>query len=280
MHPPHHISHTPHKPPKPSNHLSRGTKPRDIKPHQNTTTRPTHTNTMGGRTKRLPNIINSLSRCIEKTCMSTPTPPLTTKAKIQGGFLPRKQQKIWKHQIKIYHGARKAIRAACQHPHTHLQNHPDITSLTLLTNLDIPTFPTNPTEYTQWIEKIANIRQKVKLEAHKIIPKKTVINCKNVITKYKALLNIKPKTIHKKIFHPTIESSLDCIQNSKGDILTRPQDIANEIYSTQQTSFQRQIPLCSDTTDHPSNCQCAICKYSWHTHNGIILDKKILTPHP
>ena len=210
--------------------------------------------------------------------MTTPTPPLTTRAKIQGGFLPRKQQKIWKHQIKVYHGVRKAIRAAYQHPHTHLHNHPDITSLTLLNNSNMSNLPTNPTKHTQWIEKITHIGRKTKIEAHKILVKQTAINYKTAITKYRALLNIKSKTIYKKIFHPTIESSLDCIRNSKGDILTKPQDIANEIYSTQQIiSFQRQIPLCSDTTDHPSSCQCAIRKYPWHTHDGIILEKK--RPH-
>jgi hypothetical protein len=121
--------------------------------------------------------------------------------------------------------------------------------------------PTNPTEHTQWVEQIANIGRKVKIETHKIIIKQITIKCKIAITKYRALLNIKPKTIHKKIFHPTIESSLDCIQNSKGDIPTKPEDIANEIYYTQQTSFQRQTPLCSDSINHPNTCQCEIRKY-------------------
>jgi hypothetical protein len=123
--------------------------------------------------------------------------------------------------------------------------------------------------------EIANIGRKAKIEAHKIIIKQTTINCKIAITKYRALFNIKPKTIHKKIFHPTIKSSLDCIQNSKGDILTKPEDIANEIYYRQQASFQRQTPFCNtDSIDHPSTCQCEIRKYPWHTHNGIILDKR------
>ena len=139
------------------------------------------------------------------------TPPFTTRAKIQGGFLPKKQQKIWKHQIKIYHGVRKAIRAACQYSHTHLQNHPNMTSLTLLNNSNILIIPINPTEHLQWIEKIANIGRKTKIEAHKIIVKQTAINCKTAITKYRTLFNIKPKIIYKQIFHPTIESSLDCI---------------------------------------------------------------------
>lgn len=206
--------------------------------------------------------------------MTTPTPPHSIRAKIQGGFLLRKQQKLWKHHLKIYHGTRKAIRTACQHSHTNLQNHPDIQPLILLHNLNHPPLPTNPTEQAQWIDKIANIGQKTKIEAHKIIVKQTTANCKTAITKYRALLNIKPKTIHKTIFYPIIDSSLDCIQNAQGEILTKPQDIANEIYYTQQTSFQRQIPLCSDPINHPNTCQCAISKYLWHTQNDILLDKR------
>ena len=38
-------------------------------------------------------ITNSLSQCIEQTCMAPPTPPLPNRVKSQGGFLPRTQQK-------------------------------------------------------------------------------------------------------------------------------------------------------------------------------------------
>jgi hypothetical protein len=54
-------------------------------------------------------IIKSLSNCIEQTCMSQPTPPLPHRAKLQGGFLPRQQQKIWKSHLKVHHNIRKAI---------------------------------------------------------------------------------------------------------------------------------------------------------------------------
>ena len=90
-------------------------------------------------------IINSLSTCIEQTCMTHPKPPLPNRVKIQGGFLPRTQQKLWKHQLKIHHGARKAIHAACQNPHAHLHNHPNIKALQLIKNINIPPLPTNPT---------------------------------------------------------------------------------------------------------------------------------------
>ena len=50
--------------------------------------------------------------------------------------------------------------------------------------------------------------------------------------------------------------------------------MAKEIYHTQKTTFQRQAPLCDDITDHPQTCMCAIRKYPWHTHQGIILEKR------
>ena len=112
------------------------------------------------------------------------------------------------------------------------------------------------------------------MEAHKIITKQTSINCRLAITKYRTLLNTKPKTIHKKIFQPTTLNSLDCLQNSQGNILTNPTEIANEIFRIQQTSFKKQAPLCDNTTDHPTTCMCAVRKYPWHTQNGFILDKR------
>ena len=86
-------------------------------------------------------IINSLSSCVEQTCMTKPTPPLPNRAKIQGGFLPRKQQKIWKSHLKTHHSIRKAIHAACHYHHTQLHNHPDIKYLHSLHNANIPPSP-------------------------------------------------------------------------------------------------------------------------------------------
>jgi hypothetical protein len=219
-------------------------------------------------------IISSLSTCIEQTCMSHPTPPLPHRAKLQGGFLPRQQQKIWKSHLKTYHNIRKAIHVACNYPHTQLQNHLDITSLLSPLKIHIPPLPTNHTEQTQWIETLATIGKTAKNEAYKFTAKQSMLNIKAAIKKSRTLLNTKPKSIHKKIFQPTTENSLDCIQNPNGNILTNPSDIAHEIYRTQKSSFQRQAPNCEDTIDHPETCTCAIRKYPWHTQDGIILEKK------
>jgi hypothetical protein len=206
--------------------------------------------------------------------MTQPSPPLSNRAKIQGGFFPRKQQKIWKSHLKIHHSIRKAIHIVCQYHHTQLHNHSDIKTLLSFHNVSTPPLPTNPTAHKQWIEDLAHIGKTAKTDAYKITAKQTTINCKIAITKYRALLNTKPKTIHKHIFQPSTETSLDCIKNSQDNILTKPSEIANEIFRVQQASFQRQTPICDDTKNHPRTCKCAIRKYPWHSQEGIILDKR------
>ena len=146
-------------------------------------------------------------------------------------------------------------------PPAQLQNHPDIITLLSPLGTHIPPLPTNHTEQTQWIETLATIGKIAKKEAYKITAKQAMFNIKTAIKKYRTLLNTKPKSIHKKIFQPTSENSLDCIQNSNGTILTNPADIAQEIYRTQQSSFQREAPNCDDAIDHPDTCMCAVRKY-------------------
>jgi hypothetical protein len=46
-------------------------------------------------------------------------------------------------------------------------------------------------------------------------------------------------------------------------LFTKPTNIANEIYCTQQASFQRQAPLCND---HPTTLMCTAKKYPWDLH--------------
>ena len=101
------------------------------------------------------------------------------------------------------------------------------------------------------------------MEAHKIITKQTSINCKMAITKNRALLNIKPRAIHKKISHPT----------------TRPPTKPTWTYNYQpQRSSQRNIPH-TKTTFHDKLCYAKILRTTHkhacvHTHQGIILDKR------
>jgi hypothetical protein len=107
--------------------------------------------------------------------------------------------------------AKLYIHLACHHPHAQLRNHPDIPKLLLPLNINIPPLPTNDTEHTKWIENLAAIGKKAKVDAYKITTKQAMSNIKTAIKKYRTLLNTKPKAIHKKIFQPTTENSLDCI---------------------------------------------------------------------
>ena len=58
---------------------------------------------------QMDHIIQKISKTIENTCSATSIPTLTNRASQQGGFLPRKLQKIWKKYIKTYHLIRKVI---------------------------------------------------------------------------------------------------------------------------------------------------------------------------
>ena len=58
---------------------------------------------------QMDHIIQKISEKIENTCSATPIPTLTNRISRQGGFLPRKLQKIWKKHIKTYHLIRKGI---------------------------------------------------------------------------------------------------------------------------------------------------------------------------
>jgi hypothetical protein len=88
-------------------------------------------------------MIHNISKIIEETCIAPHIPILTNLTTKQGGYLPRKLQKIWKKELSTYHIIRKAIKISTQDTNwrTHsliirLQNHPHAT---------IPIPPNDPT---------------------------------------------------------------------------------------------------------------------------------------
>lgn len=149
-----------------------------------------------------------------------------------------------------------------------------IEPLLLFKNINIPPLPTNLVEQKQWIEDLANLGKNAKGGAHKITSKQTAINYRTAITKYKTLLNIKPKTIHKWIVYATNNKSLDCIQNSQGNFLTKPTYNSHKNIPYLTNIILKTSTMCEDTIDHPNECMCTIRKYHWHTQNGIILDRR------
>jgi hypothetical protein len=59
-------------------------------------------------------MVHNISKIIEETCIAPPIPTLTSLTTKQGGYLPRKLQKIWKKEISTYHIIRKAIKITTQ----------------------------------------------------------------------------------------------------------------------------------------------------------------------
>jgi hypothetical protein len=121
-------------------------------------------------------MICSIPKIIEDTCISPPIPTLTNLTSKQGGYLPRKLQKLWKRELSTYHSSRKAIKITTQDTNwrthlliTNLQNHPHTT---------IPNPPNDLTITDGWIKTLGTIGKKAKKDARDIITKQTTINCK------------------------------------------------------------------------------------------------------
>lgn len=96
-------------------------------PYKHSTPQATHPQQKENAQEQFQEIINSLTKCIKQTCMANPPSPLTTRARNQGGFLPIKQEKLWKNQVRIHHSILKAIWATYNHPHA--SNHPYLVAL-------------------------------------------------------------------------------------------------------------------------------------------------------
>ena len=87
-------------------------------------------------------IINTLSICIKATCLDTQTPnPLSHRTRQQGGFFPRKQQKLWKSHLKIYYTTRKTTCTVHFMPCISWPSHQNIQQLYTLKNIHIPPPP-------------------------------------------------------------------------------------------------------------------------------------------
>jgi hypothetical protein len=142
----------------------------------------------------------------------------------QGGYLPRKLQKLWKKNLSTYHIIRKTIKLTTQN--TNWITHPLITNLHNHPHTNIPSPPNDPMIINEGIKTLGTIGKTTKKNARDIITKQTTINCKKEISKYKNTLNLQPKRIHKVIFKNTDNTTLDSIKDRQGNILTNPKDIA------------------------------------------------------
>jgi hypothetical protein len=216
--------------------------------------------------------IQEISELIEDTCTAPPIPTLTCLTSKQGGYLPRKLQKLWKKELSTYHTIRKTIKLTTQN--THWRTHPLITNLQNHPHKTIPNPPNDPTLINEWIKTFGTIGKTAKKNARDIITKQTTTNCKKTISKYKNILNLQPKRIHKVIFKNTENTVLDSIRDRQGNILTNPKDIAEEIYIQQSILNQPAIPTCHHQPNHNQNCVCGVRQYPWHDLNGFVLEKR------
>ena len=122
-------------------------------------------------------LINTLSHWIEEICINnyTPPPSLSHRTQQQGGFLPRKQQKVWKSQLKIYHNIRKGILVISTQPCPTWPQHWDIQQLHTLTDITIPPLPITNIEAPKWVAKLASLDHIAKTKTYKITTKQNTI---------------------------------------------------------------------------------------------------------
>jgi hypothetical protein len=125
-----------------------------------------------------------------------------------------------RHQLEITHNHHQPTKSPTII--TNLQNHP---------HTIIPNPQNDPTLVNEWIKTLGSIGKTAKKNARDIITKQTSINCKKTISKYRNTLNLQPKRIHKVIFKNTENTTLDSIKDRQGNILTNPEDIAEEFTS-------------------------------------------------
>jgi hypothetical protein len=204
-------------------------------------------------------MVHNISKIIEETCTAPHIPTLTNLTTKQGGYLPRKLQKLWKKEPSTYHIIRKAIKITTQD--INWRTHPIITRLQNHPHALIPHPPNDPILINEWIKTLGTIGKIAKKNARNIITKQTATNCKKEIAKYRNTLNLQPKRIHKVIFKNTDNTTLDSIKDRQGNILTNPEDIAKEIYIQQSILNQPAIPTCHHQPTYNKECTCGVRQY-------------------
>jgi hypothetical protein len=142
-------------------------------------------------------MVRNISKIIEETCAAPPIPTLTHLTNKQGGYLPRKLQKLWKKELSTYHIIKKIIKLTNQD--NNWQNHPLVTNIQNHLHTIIPNPPNDPMLINEWIKTLGVIGKTSKKNARDIITKQTTINCKKAISKYRNTLNLRPKRIDKVI---------------------------------------------------------------------------------
>jgi hypothetical protein len=69
-------------------------------------------------------------------------------------------------------------------------------------------------------------------------------------------------------------TTLDSLKDRAGNILTNPEEIAEEIYIQQSILNQPAIPTCYHQPYHDPECICGVRQYPWHDLDGFVLEKR------
>ena len=220
----------------------------------------------------LDHIVGKISESIEKTCKATPLPHLTNRTTQQGDFLPRKLAKEWKKHLATYHLIRKTIYIAQHNPQWH--THPILNDIRNHHHVQIPHPPHIDTTPNDWIDELAAIAKTANKEARKITTKYTKECIRKAISKYRQLYEKNPKKVNRKVLKNSSTSPLDSITDRHSNILTNPEDIAQEIYIQRSLSNRPTIPTCDHQTTHPPQCTCNVRQYPWHDLDGFTIDQR------
>ena len=83
-----------------------------------------------------------------------------------------------------------------------------------------------------------------------------------------------PKKITRKVFKHSETSPLDSITDRHSNILTDPEDIAQEIYIQQSINNRPTVPTCPYQNIHSPYCTCGVRQYPWHDLEGFTIDQR------
>ena len=134
--------------------------------------------------------------------------------------------------------------------------------------------PNDDLQKNEWIKELATLAKTANIQARKITTKYTKECIKKAISKYRKLYEISPKKINKKVFKNLETPPFDYIMDRNNNILTNPEDIANEIHVQQSISNRPTVPTCHFLPNHPRQCTCRVTQYPWHDIEGFVIDKR------
>jgi hypothetical protein len=221
----------------------------------------------------LDTLTDNITTTVLETCSAPPIPILPHRIANQGGYLPKKSQKIWKTHLSTYHLIRKLIYII--NNNHNWRTHPIVThEIRNHSYTPIPPPPHLSQSPAPWLVELARIAKDAKNKARKITSDYTTQQVKKAISKYQQLYDKSPKTIHRKVFHNTDTPPLDCLIDSFANILTSPQEIAHEIHIQQSISNRPTVPTCHYQPDHTHQCTCGVRQYPWHDLNGYTIEKR------